>query len=108
MGTYRLSPDAIKKYLKLAAKGRLNEVLSDRSKRLTSFHAGIGIALETPRQNAMKSSRSKRGKRKASIISSISRPLAPAWHPLSAAKPDPKARPADAKQSTNNALKNWS
>ncbi|HBB97140.1 MAG TPA: hypothetical protein DC054_17320 [Blastocatellia bacterium] len=45
----------------------------------------------------MKSSRSKRGKRKASIISSIRRPLAPPGHPLSAAKPDPKARPAGRK-----------
>jgi hypothetical protein len=45
----------------------------------------------------MKSSRSKRGKQKASIIGSIRRPLAPPGHPLSLAKPDPKARPAGRK-----------
>jgi len=45
----------------------------------------------------MKSSRSKRGKRKASIIGSIRRPVAPPGHPLSLAKPDPKARPAGRK-----------
>jgi hypothetical protein len=45
----------------------------------------------------MKSSRSKRRKRKASIISSIRRPLAPPGHPLTQAKPDEKARPAGRK-----------
>ena len=45
----------------------------------------------------MKSSRLKRGKRKSSIIGSIRRPLAPPGHPLSLAKPDPKARPAGRK-----------
>jgi len=44
----------------------------------------------------MKSSRSKRRKRK-SIIGSIRRPLAPAGHPLTQAKPDKKARPAGRK-----------
>jgi hypothetical protein len=44
----------------------------------------------------MKSSRSKR-KRKASIIGSIRRPLAPPGHPLAQAKPDEKARPAGRK-----------
>jgi len=46
----------------------------------------------------MKSSRSKRRKRASqSIISSIRRPLAPPGHPLTEAKPDPKARPAGRK-----------
>lgn len=45
----------------------------------------------------MKSSRSKRQKRKQSIISSIRRPLAPPGHPLTQAKPDEKARPAGRK-----------
>jgi hypothetical protein len=45
----------------------------------------------------MKSSSAKRGKRKPSIIGSIRRPLAPPGHPLSLAKPDPKARPAGRK-----------
>jgi len=46
----------------------------------------------------MKSSRSKRRKRTGkSIISSIRRPLAPPGHPLTEAKPDPKARPAGRK-----------
>jgi hypothetical protein len=46
----------------------------------------------------MKSSRSKRRKRPGkSIISSIRRPLAPPGHPLTEAKPDPKARPAGRK-----------
>ncbi len=45
----------------------------------------------------MKSSRSKRGKRKSSLIASIRRPLAPPGHPLSLAKPDRKARPAGRK-----------
>jgi len=46
----------------------------------------------------MKSSRSKRRKRAGkSIISSIRRPLAPPGHPLTEAKPDPKARPAGRK-----------
>ena len=45
----------------------------------------------------MKSSRSKRRKRAQSIISSIRRPLAPPGHPLTEAKPDPKARPAGRK-----------
>jgi hypothetical protein len=45
----------------------------------------------------MKSSHSKRRKRKPSIISSIRRPLAPPGHPLTQAKPDEKARPAGRK-----------
>jgi len=45
----------------------------------------------------MKSSRSKRRKRKKSIIDSIRRPLAPPGHPLAHAKPDEKARPAGRK-----------
>jgi len=46
----------------------------------------------------MKSSHSKRRKHTGkSIISSIRRPLAPPGHPLAAAKPDPKARPAGRK-----------
>jgi hypothetical protein len=45
----------------------------------------------------MKSSRSKRRKRKPSIISSIRRPLAPPGHPLTEAKPSEKARPAGRK-----------
>jgi len=44
----------------------------------------------------MKSSRSKKRKRK-SIISTIRRPLAPPGHPLTQAKPDEKARPAGRK-----------
>jgi len=45
----------------------------------------------------MKSSRSKRRKRKQTIISSIRRPLAPPGHPLTEAKPAEKARPAGRK-----------
>jgi hypothetical protein len=45
----------------------------------------------------MKSSRSKRRKRKQSIIGSIRRPLAPPGHPLTEAKPTEKARPAGRK-----------
>jgi hypothetical protein len=41
--------------------------------------------------------KAKRGKRKPSLIGSIRRPLAPPGHPLSMAKPDPKARPAGRK-----------
>jgi len=48
-----------------------------------------------PRDNAMKSSRSR--KRKKSIVNSIRRPLAPPGHPLTQAKPDEKARPAGRK-----------
>src|SRR5437660_12325800 len=54
----------------------------------------------------MKSSRSKHRKRKASIISSIRRPLAPPGHPLAQAKPDEKARPAGRKPNIS-ALKDW-
>jgi hypothetical protein len=45
----------------------------------------------------MKSSQSKRRKRKASIINSIRRPMAPPGHPLTQAKPAEKARPAGRK-----------
>jgi hypothetical protein len=44
----------------------------------------------------MKSSRSKKRKRK-SIIGSIRRPLAPPGHPLAQAKPEDKAHPAGRK-----------
>src|SRR5947207_4350073 len=67
------------------------------TKRLTAFIGGDSIALESPRHNAMKSSRSKRRKRKQSIIGSIRRPLAPPGHPLAQAKPEEKARPAGRK-----------
>src|SRR5213076_2424542 len=62
------------------------------SRRVRGYHRA-----SRPRPNAMKSSRSKRRKRKASIISSIRRPLAPPGHPLTQAKPDEKARPAGRK-----------
>jgi len=45
----------------------------------------------------MKTSRTRRRKRKPSIINSIRRPLAPPGHPLTQAKPDEKARPAGRK-----------
>jgi len=45
----------------------------------------------------MKTSQAKPRKRQTSIIGSIRRPLAPPGHPLSLAKPDPKARPAGRK-----------
>jgi len=45
----------------------------------------------------MKSVRSKRRRRKKSIVDLIRRPLAPPGHPLERAKPDEKARPAGRK-----------
>ena len=45
----------------------------------------------------MKSSRSKRRRRKKSLVDSIRRPLAPPGHPIAHAKPDEKARPAGRK-----------
>jgi len=45
----------------------------------------------------MKASRSKRRKRRQTIIGSIRRPLAPPGHPLTEAKPAAKARPAGRK-----------
>jgi hypothetical protein len=45
----------------------------------------------------MKSSRSKKRRRKTSIVDSIRRPLAPPGHPIEHAKPDEKARPAGRK-----------
>jgi len=63
---------------------------------LTLAARGDSIAMESrPRDNAMKSSRSR--KRKKSIVNSIRRPLAPPGHPLTQAKPDEKARPAGRK-----------
>jgi hypothetical protein len=59
--------------------------------------AGRDSIRTAPPPKAMKSTRSKRRKRKQSIIGSIRRPLAPPGHPLAEAKPDPKARPAGRK-----------
>ncbi len=57
-------------------------------------HRAAGIRSEL---KAMKSSRAKHRKPKASIVDSIRRPLAPPGHPIAHAKPEEKASPAQRK-----------